>query len=106
MLFGVDPSTPNEDVLGTIPQALFMMNSPIVNGAITAPRGVIAQILSSVPDNRAAMEAVYLKILQRRPTAREVETFARYLNTVASRKEAFEDLAWVLVNSTEFVSRR
>ena len=27
-LFGVDPSTPNDDVLGTIPQALFLMNSP------------------------------------------------------------------------------
>ncbi len=32
-LFGVDPSTPNEDVLGTIPQTLFLMNSPMVSQA-------------------------------------------------------------------------
>ena len=27
-LFGFDPSTPQEDILGNVPQALFMMNSP------------------------------------------------------------------------------
>ncbi len=37
-LFGVDPSVPNDDVLGTIPQALFMMNSGLVNGRIAAGR--------------------------------------------------------------------
>ena len=34
VLFGVDPSTPNDDILGTIPQALFLMNSPQLNRAI------------------------------------------------------------------------
>ena len=33
-LFGVDPSVANEDVMGTIPQALFLMNGPIVNNRI------------------------------------------------------------------------
>ncbi len=28
-LFGFDPSTPQDDVMGTIPQALFLMNSPV-----------------------------------------------------------------------------
>ena len=36
-LFGVDPSVANDDVLGTIPQALFLMNSPLVNGRIAGP---------------------------------------------------------------------
>ncbi len=29
-LFGIDPSIPNDDVMGTIPQALFLMNGPMV----------------------------------------------------------------------------
>ena len=33
LTFGVDPSTPNEDILGTIPQALYFMNSPLINNA-------------------------------------------------------------------------
>jgi hypothetical protein len=35
-----------------------------------------------------------------------VETCARYLKAVANRKEAFEDIFWSLINSTEFISRR
>ena len=36
-LFGVDPSVPNEDVMGTIPQALFLMNGPLVSTAASRP---------------------------------------------------------------------
>ena len=37
-LFGVDPSVANEDVMGTIPQALFLMNGPLVNDRTQAAR--------------------------------------------------------------------
>ncbi len=50
-LFGVDPSVANEDVMGTIPQALFLMNSPLVNNRIQArPGTVLGEILSSRPE--------------------------------------------------------
>jgi hypothetical protein len=106
-LFGVDPSTPNDDVLGTIPQALFMMNSPEVNRAIQADKGrVLGEILSSTPDNRMALEALYLKVLARRPTHKEVEVCGHYLMSAGNRREGFEDILWALINSTEFISRR
>jgi hypothetical protein len=106
-LFGVDPSTPNDEVLGTIPQALFLMNSPQVNRAVEAGRGtVLGEILAAAPDDRTALEAVYLRVLSRRPSAQEVELCGRYLRGVRDRREAFEDILWGLVNSTEFVSRR
>jgi hypothetical protein len=107
LLFGVDPSTPNDDVLGTIPQALFMMNSPQISRAIQArPGTVLGEILTACPDNRTALEALYLKVLARRPTADEVKTCGNYLMRVGDRREAFEDILWALINSTEFVSRR
>ena len=40
-LFGVDPSVANEDVVGTIPQALFLMNSPLVNNRTQAKPGTV-----------------------------------------------------------------
>jgi hypothetical protein len=107
VLFGVDPSTPNDDVLGTIPQALFLMNSPQVNRAIQANNGtVLGDILSATPDNREALESLYLRVLARRPNAREVSICGRYLETIGNRREGFEDILWSLINSTEFVSRR
>lgn len=106
-LFGVDPSIPNDDVLGTIPQALFLMNSPMIHNRTQARQGtVLHEILATSPDNKAALDALYLRVLSRRPTPKEVETCGQYLATVGNRAEAFEDIYWALVNTTEFISRR
>jgi hypothetical protein len=107
LVFGVDPSTPNDDVLGTIPQALFLMNSPMVNRAIEArPGTVLGEILTSTPDNRTALNLLYVRVLSREPTGKEVQTCGRYLEAVGNRREAFEDILWSLINSTEFITRR
>jgi len=106
-LFGVDPSVPNEDVMGTIPQALFLMNSPVVNSRTLArPGTVLGEILTTTNDDRAALGALYLRILSRQPTAPEVEICGRHLASVGNRLEAFEDIYWSLINTTEFVTRR
>ena len=107
LLFGVDPSTPYDDVVGTIPQALFLMNSTQINKAIEAnPRTVLGQILMANPDNLAALNALYLRVLARGPNTKEVQVCRRYLELVGNRGEAFEDILWTLVNSTEFITRR
>lgn len=107
ILYGVDPSLATDDVLGTIPQALFMMNAAQINRGIQAtPNTVLGKMLMATPDNRAVLDALYLRVLARRPNAKEVQTCGRYLERVGDRREAFEDILWSLVNSTEFVSRR
>jgi hypothetical protein len=106
-LFGIDPSTPAEEVLGTIPQALFLMNSPPINRAIQArPGTLLGEVLARAPNDRAALEAIYLRVLARRPNAKEIQTCGRYLDLVGDRREAFEDVLWCLINSTEFLTRR
>ncbi len=106
-LFGIDPSIPSEDVMGSIPQALFLMNSPLVNNRTQArPGTVLGEILTSTYDNRAALDALYLRVLSRQPTTREVEICGRYLTSLGNRREAFEDIYWSLINSTEFLTRR
>ncbi len=105
--FGFDPSTPNDDVLGTIPQALFLMNSPLVTKEIQArPNSMLGFLLMTHPDNRSVLEIIYLRALGRRPTDREVRACSNHLNAVGDRAEAFEDILWALINSTEFLCRR
>ena len=106
-LFGIDPSVPNDDVLGTIPQALFLMNSPLINSRFQArPGTVLGEIMSMAPNERAALGALYLRVLSRQPTTHEVEICGRYIASVGDRREAFEDIYWSLINSTEFLTRR
>ena len=105
--FGIDPSTPNDDVIGTIPQALFLMNSPLVSREGQArPNSMLGYLLTTHPDNRSVLDLLYVRALGRRPTEREVRTCSQYLNSVGDRAEAFEDILWALLNTTEFVSRR
>jgi hypothetical protein len=107
-LFGVDPSTPDDEVVGTIPQALFLMNSPLIAATIGArPGSALGTILEAHPaDDRAAAEALFLRVLARRPTDAERDLVAAALKDAPSRREGFEDLFWSLLNSAEFVSRR
>jgi hypothetical protein len=105
--FGVDPSTPTDDVLGTIPQALFLMNSPAVNNGLkAAPNSMLGELLRTTPDNRTVLNVIYLRVLAREPNAKEVRVCGNFIENVGNRVEAFEDILWSLVNSTEFLSRR
>ena len=106
-LFGVDPSTLPDEVLGTIPQALFLMNGPIVHARTSArPDAPLGRILARSSSDREALDALYLRVLSRKPNAKELEVVGGYLARSADRAEAFEDVYWSLINSTEFLSRR
>jgi hypothetical protein len=105
--FDFDPSARPEEVEGSIAQALLLMNNPQINQKIQA-RGtnLLARILTAYPDNGDALRMLYLRTLARRPTDRELARCQDYIRTVGNRAEAFEDLLWTLVNSTEFQTKR
>ena len=106
-LFGFDPSTPQADILGNVPQALFLMNQQGVNGAIrTSGRTRLANLLSQNKDDRDALSELYLLVLSREPSKTEVELNLAYLTSVGNRNEAFEDILWSLLNSSEFITKR
>ena len=106
-LFGFDPSTPQADITGSVPQALFLMNSPLINNGIRGQGNTrLGRILSKFDDNGDALGELYLLVLSREPSAREVQIAKEYLVEVGNRREAFEDLMWSLLNSSEFLSKR
>lgn len=106
-VFGFDPSTPKEELQGSIPQALALMNSRLVEQAISANRrGGVGQIVREIKDDELAVVELYLRLVAREPTDSELRTAKAYIEEVGRRGEAFEDLAWALINSAEFVHRR
>jgi hypothetical protein len=105
--FGFDPSAKAEEIEGSIPQALLLMNSPAINQRIRAVgNNLLARILSAYPKNTDALEMVYLRTLARQPSAREQKRCVQYIARVGNRAEAFEDILWALINSTEFQTKR
>ena len=106
-LFGVDPSVPKDDITGNVPQSLFLMNSNSLRGAISAGNNTrLGKILRENQDDRDALSEVYLLVLSREPSKHEVEICQGYLKDVGQRGEAYEDILWSLLNSSEFLSKR
>jgi len=132
--FGYDPSTPRGALVGSIPQALVLMNSPQIARHIRAAhsRTMLGRLLDSTDDDRAVIEELYLRCLARPPRASERAVCLDYLRHItggppekatdrpssgktrarttrvppaASRRAAFEDILWALINSAEFLHR-
>lgn len=90
----------------TIPQRLLMMNGNLVkertgNNPVNSASTRIG-MLTGKPEKQ--VEAAYLAILTRRPTADEQSHFVARLNDRQgqNRAQAMEDFYWTLINSTEF----
>lgn len=106
-VFGYDPSEPRAEVASSIPQALTMMNSPVFHSALSARRpDTLGGILQKNKDNEAALSELYVTTLGRVPSQFETDTCLLYVCDVGDRGEAFEDIFWSLINSTEFSHRR
>lgn len=107
-LFDFDPSAKADEIEGSIAQALLLMNSPTLNEKIKAKGETpLAEILKANPvDDTAALKALYQRTLARQPTDKELGKCLKYIKKVGNRAEAFEDVQWTLINSTEFQTKR
>jgi hypothetical protein len=105
--FQFDPSTRPEEVEGSVSQALLMMNNPIINNKIKANgTNLLARILKSYSTDDDALRVLYLRTLARRPTDRELSRCRDHIRSAGVRADAFEDILWALLNSTEFQTKR
>lgn len=107
MTFKEDPSLPQSEISSTIPQALLMMNSELVHRYTSAkPKTLLGQLLAEGRTDQQILNAMFGRVLARRPTVREVDICNRYIAKVNHREEALEDILWGLVNSTEFLIKK
>ena len=104
--FKVDPSLPVDEVQGTIPQALLMMNSVLVNTCVAANgKTFLADALAKNMSDDDVVAGLYERTLARRPSTEEMTICRRYIQKVNNREEALEDMFWSLVNTTEFLTK-
>jgi hypothetical protein len=105
--FAYDPSAKAEEIEGSISQALLLMNSPAISQRIRAKgENLLARILAAHGRDDEGLKAVYLHTMTREPSAKELARCRDYIERAGSRAEAFEDILWALLNSTEFQMKR
>jgi len=106
--FGFDPSVPRDELASSIPQALFLMNSPKINQLISGRRSdsPIGRITNAFDNDDDAVSELYLAVLGREPEEGELNVCRDFLNNSDNTTEAMEDLFWALLNSSEFQTKR
>lgn len=85
-------------------QKLWLLNSSQMQKKIEQSRMIEFQTASNRPPAQIATN-MYLGILSRYPTAEEAAVVQRYFQSGMGRKQAAVDLAWALMNTTEFLYR-
>ena len=98
--FDADLSVPQELLEGSIQQALLLMNNEGLQKALA--KSQLKQRLLEIKGD----DELYLNVLARKATAPELARGHSHLKRSASRSDAIDDLMWVLVNSTEFVTKK
>lgn len=87
-----------------VAQVLKVMNSPAIQAKLSHADGTVARwARSSLTENQLVEEA-YLTFFSRLPETTERKAATDFLSrSSANRQPALEDLAWSLLNTTEFV---
>jgi hypothetical protein len=90
---------------GTIPQALMMMNSELMEKACSVDRGsFLFETMSSPGADAQKIQDLYLAALTRKPTKAEIGKVQKMLSLYGAQKPTgYQDLFWALLNSNEFV---
>jgi len=91
---------------GSIPQALLMMNGPLVQNAISAEKGSFLNTVLSNPSLRSdasRVQELYMASLGRMPTRYEMSQITKAMKGSRDKLAAYQDLYWALLNSNEFV---
>jgi hypothetical protein len=105
-LFGGNETDEPTLFSGTIPQALLMMNGPLVQKAISGEQGSYIHSVLTNPrlrNDAARIEALYLASLGRPPSRSESSQLLKLMKAQRDPVKAYQDLYWALLNSNEFI---
>jgi len=77
------------------------MNGPQMNNGARAKA-----ITRDAKTPEKAVEALFLTALSRRPSKAELEKMTTFVGKQSSAEQAYADILWVLVNTSEFTLNR
>jgi hypothetical protein len=86
-------------------QALTLITDREIDRKLNEGTGRIAVLAEAKKPDAEVLEELYLAAFSRLPTARERKEWLAYFARAGSRKQALQDLGWVLINSKEFLFR-
>ena len=99
--FNLDENVDPTEYQAGIPQALRLMNGPQMNNGARAKA-----ITRDAKTPEKAVEALFLTALSRRPSKAELEKMTTFVGKQSSAEQAYADILWVLVNTSEFTLNR
>ncbi len=89
----------------TLAQAFQLINGSSVRDKLEAEDNRIGHLLASKVTDDAILEELTIAALGREPTASERAGFLPHVSKAKDRRKAWEDVAWAIVNSKEFLLR-
>ena len=84
-------------------QALHLANSPALQAKLSGNKGRIKRLIAEKKTDQEIADELYLAALARLPGDMERKVIGETLAEIPSRQEAWEDVLWSLLNSSEFV---
>jgi hypothetical protein len=89
----------------TMLQALKLLTDREIHAKLESDSGNVAHLAASGTPEAAILEEMYYAALSRPPSAKEKQGWLAHFSETSDRRAAVEDLAWVLINSKEFLFR-
>lgn len=87
----------------SLPQSLYLMADPELLARLNSTEGRLAGLLKSSLTDDQVLDELFLATLSRTPTRADRQLFASCLARRGSRRAAFVDMFWALINSSEFL---
>jgi uncharacterized protein DUF1549/uncharacterized protein DUF1553 len=86
-------------------QALQLINGPTIHEKLRNPTNRIGQLLTAKKPDAEIVNELYYATLSRAPVEAEVKAVMDHVNKNQDKRKAWEDVAWALINSKEFLFR-
>lgn len=90
----------------TLAQAFQLVSGPLLNDLLAREDNRIATLLASPASDAQVVDELFWTALSRAPTLVEIQGTVEFISAARDRRQAYEDLAWSLANSAEFLLRR
>jgi hypothetical protein len=104
-VFPDDEAGETDKFSGSVAQMLLLLNGEVVNdGAMALPGATLGDALAASTDPEARLDTLFLAAYARKPRPDESKALLAYVVAQGGTKEAWEDVFFALLTSTEFTT--